>query len=31
LELECWGATRKANVLASVLGREVLVRPATVG
>jgi exopolyphosphatase/guanosine-5'-triphosphate,3'-diphosphate pyrophosphatase len=28
LSLECWGATRKANVLARVLGREVVALPA---
>ncbi len=31
LSLECWGATRKANVLADVLEREVVVLPAAVG
>ena len=29
LSLECWGATRKGNVLARLLGREVVVLPAT--
>jgi exopolyphosphatase/guanosine-5'-triphosphate,3'-diphosphate pyrophosphatase len=29
LSLECWGATRKSNVLAKLLGREVVVLPAT--
>lgn len=28
LSLECWGATRKANVLAKLIGREVVVAPA---
>lgn len=31
LSLECWGATRKADVLAAELGREVVVLPAAVG
>ena len=31
LELECWGATRKADVLEKVLGRDVAVLPAAVG
>jgi len=31
LELECWGATRKANVLAQEMERKVLVLPATIG
>jgi exopolyphosphatase/guanosine-5'-triphosphate,3'-diphosphate pyrophosphatase len=30
LELECWGAARKSDVLAKLLGRKVLVAPATV-
>jgi exopolyphosphatase/guanosine-5'-triphosphate,3'-diphosphate pyrophosphatase len=30
LSLECWGATRKANVLARVLDREVVVLPAVI-
>jgi exopolyphosphatase/guanosine-5'-triphosphate,3'-diphosphate pyrophosphatase len=29
LSLECWGAAKKSDVLAKVLGREVLVVPAT--
>lgn len=28
LSLECWGATRKGNVLAKLLGREVVALPA---
>ncbi len=28
LSLECWGATRKGNVLAKLLGRDVVVLPA---
>jgi exopolyphosphatase/guanosine-5'-triphosphate,3'-diphosphate pyrophosphatase len=28
LSLECWGAQRKADVLAKVLDREVVIRPA---
>lgn len=31
LSLECWGATRKGNVLAKLLGREVVVLPAALG
>ena len=31
LELECWGAQRKSDVLAKVLKREVVVLPAVVG
>lgn len=31
LELECWGATRKSDVLAKELRREVVVLPAVVG
>lgn len=31
LSLECWGAQRKSDVLAQVLGREVVVLPAAVG
>lgn len=31
LSLECWGSTRKSNVLRKELGREVAVLPAMVG
>ncbi len=31
LALECWGSTRKADVLEQVLGRDLVVLPATVG
>ncbi len=31
LELECWGASRKADVLAQVLDRKVVVVPGSVG
>jgi len=29
LSLECWGGNQKADVLAKVMGREVVVEPAT--
>lgn len=31
LSLECWGAAKKSDVLAKLLGREVMVSPAVVG
>ncbi len=31
LSLECWGAAKKSDVLAKLLGREVLVAPGTPG